>query len=286
MATQTPLVMSSRQRRRQAVDRIMTVAAYACTLTAVVVLGLVLTYVVIRGVGVWSPDFFTGLPELFGDGGGIKNALYGTLVIVGIATAIGVPVGMMTGIYLAEFGNGRLGGFIRFLADTMTGIPSIVAGIFMYGLLVTTMGFNAFAGSCALAILMIPVIARTTEETIRLVPSSIREASLALGVPQWKTTLRVVVPTALSGIITGTMLAVARVSGETAPLLFTALGNNFFNSNPFDGAMSTVSLYTYNASISPFKDVQDAAWGAALVLITIVLVMNLVARLVFERRRV
>lgn len=280
------LVMTGNQRRRQAVDKAMTTLAYACTLTAVIVLGLVLTYVMIRGIGVWSTDFFTGLPELFGDGGGIKNALYGTLVIVGIATAIGVPVGMMTGIYLAEFGHGYLGRLIRFLADTMTGIPSIVAGIFMYGLLVTTMGFNAFAGACALAILMIPVIARTTEETIQLVPHSIREASLALGVPQWKTTLRVVVPTAMSGIITGTMLAVARVSGETAPLLFTALGNNFFNSNPFDGAMSAVSLYTYSASISPFKGVQDAAWGAALVLITIVLAMNLIARLVFDRRRV
>lgn len=286
MARQSVLVTNSYQRRRQVIDRVMTTLAYACTLTAVIVLGLVLAYVVFRGIGVWSPGFFTGLPELFGDGGGIKNALYGTLVIVGIATAIGVPVGMMAGIYLAEFGSGKLGGFIRFLADTMTGIPSIVAGIFMYGLLVTTMGFNAFAGSCALAILMIPVIARTTEETIRLVPHTIREASLALGVPQWKTTLRVVVPTAMSGIITGTMLAVARVSGETAPLLFTALGNNFFNSNPFEGAMSAVSLYTYNASISPFKGVQDAAWGAALVLITIVLIMNLVARLVFERRRV
>ncbi len=280
------LTLSSNVRRRQLVDRIMTILAYSCTLLAVVVLGLVLTYVVYRGLGAWSPDFFTGLPELFGDGGGIKNALYGTLVIVGIAVLIGVPTGVMTGIYLAEFGNGILGRFIRFLADTMTGIPSIVAGIFMYGLLVTTMGFNAFAGSCALAILMAPVIARTTEESIRLVPHSIREASLALGIPQWKTTMRIVVPTAMSGIITGTMLAVARVSGETAPLLFTALGNNFFNSDPFNGAMSAVSLYTYSASISPFKGVQQAAWGAALVLIVIVLIMNLAARLIFDRRRV
>lgn len=271
--------------RRQLTDRVMTVLAYLCTLTALLSLGLVLTYVVIRGIGVWDAGFFTGLPQLFGDGGGIANAMAGTLIIVTIATAIGVPTGMMAGIYLAEFGNNALGGFIRFIADTLTGIPSIVAGIFVYGILVIPMGFNGFAGACALAILMIPVIARTTEESIRLIPGSLREASLALGIPQWKTTLRVVVPSALGGILTGTMLAVARVSGETAPLLFTALGNNFWNINPFEGAMSTVSLYTYTASIAPFRDVQSAAWGAALVLIVFVLIFNVTARLVFDRGR-
>lgn len=274
-----------RYRQRVIQDKVMTAIAYLCTAMAVIVLGLVLAYVVFRGISVWSPSFFTDLPQLFGDGGGIGPALAGTGIIVGMATLMGVPIGIMVGIYLAEFGNSSLAGFIRFLADTMTGIPSIVAGIFMYGLLVTVMGFSGFPAACALAILMIPVIARTTEESIRLVPGSLREASLALGIPQWKTTLRVVVPTAMSGIITGTMLAVARVSGETAPLLFTALGSNFWNVNPFDGAMSTVSLYTYTAAIGPYKDVQSAAWGAALVMIVIVLIMNLTARFIFDRGR-
>lgn len=259
--------------------------AYACTAIAVAVLLWVIVYVIIRGIGVWDAGFFTQNTALFGDGGGIVNALYGTGVIVLLSVAMGVPVGVMAGIYLAEFGDTRLGSFTRFMADTMSGIPSIILGLFVYGILILFMGWNAFAGAFALAILMLPVIARSTEGAIRLVPWEIREASLALGVPQWKTTLRVVVPTAASGILTGAFLAIARAAGETAPLLFTILGSSFFNANPFEGAMSAVSLYVYQASASPYDAVQAAGWGAALVLLVFVLVLNTIARAVAMRGR-
>ncbi|MBA2691837.1 MAG: phosphate ABC transporter permease PstA [Rubrobacter sp.] len=265
-------------RRRKLMDKFMTGVAYFFTFIAIAVLVWVIAYVIVRGISVWSPAFFSENTALFGDGGGIYNAMYGTFVIVLMAIAIGVPMGIMAGIYLAEFGDNRLGDFIRFIADTMAGIPSIAVGLFMYGLLILIMGWNAFAGACALAILMLPVVARTTEGIIRLVPGEIREASLALGLPQWKTMLRVVLPTAAGGIITGAFLAVARAAGETAPLIFTILGSNFFNSNPMEGAMAAVSLYVYQASSSPYQAVQEAGWGAALVLLLFVLGLNFIAR--------
>jgi phosphate transport system permease protein len=270
--------LSGNYRRRKTVDKVMTVVAYLCALFAIVALTLVIIYVVIRGIGVWSPAFFTTNTALFGDGGGIYNALYGTAMLVLLSVAMGVPVGIMAGIYLAEFGDNRLGDFIRFIADTMAGIPSIVVGLFVYGVLVLFMGWNAFAGACALAILMLPVISRTTEGIVRMVPGELREASLALGLPQWKTMLRIVLPTAAAGIITGVFLSVARAAGETAPLIFTILGSNFFNSNPFEGAMAAVSLYVYQASSSPYEAVQEAGWGAALVLMVFVLTLNFIAR--------
>jgi phosphate transport system permease protein len=265
----------------------MTVVAYLCALAAIVPLALVLIYVAAKGLGAWSPEFFTGLPKLFGSGGGISNAIIGTGITVGMASLMGIPVGIMAGIYLAEYGDNRLGAFIRFVADTMTGIPSIVIGIFAYGLLVLTMGgYNAFAGAFSLAILMVPVIARTTEGIVRLVPDSIREASLALGVPRWKTILRVVVPTALAGIVTGVLLAIARVAGETAPLIFTILGSNFLNTNIFQGPMAALPLQIYNFARSPYEGVVEAAWGASLVLVLMILVLNLLARLIFRGSRV
>jgi phosphate transport system permease protein len=278
---------SARHRRRKIVDRIMMVVAYLCALAAIVPLALVLIYVAVKGLGAWSPEFFTGLPKLFGSGGGISNAIIGTAITVGMASLMGIPVGIMAGIYLAEYGDNRLGGFIRFVADTMTGIPSIVVGIFAYGLLVLTMGgYNAFAGAFSLAILMVPVIARTTEGIVRLVPDSIREASLALGVPRWKTILHVVVPTALAGIVTGVLLAIARVAGETAPLIFTILGSNFLNTNIFQGPMAALPLQIYNFARSPYEGVVEAAWGASLVLVLMILVLNLLARLIFRGSRV
>lgn len=276
---------SSSDRRRKLMDRFMTGIAYFFTFLAIAVLVWVIAYVIVRGIGVWSPVFFTENTALFGDGGGILNAMYGTLVIVLMAIAIGVPIGIMAGIYLAEFGDNRLGDFVRFIADTMAGIPSIAVGLFMYGLLILIMGWNAFAGACALAILMLPVVARTTEEIIRLVPGDIREASLALGLPQWKTMLRVVLPTAAPGIITGAFLAVARAAGETAPLIFTILGSNFLNTNPFEGAMAAVSLYVYQASANPYAAVQEAGWGAALVLLLFVLALNFIARAIALRQK-
>lgn len=274
---------SGRYRQRKVLDKVMTVLAYLCTLAAVVPLALVLIYVAVKGLGAWSPQFFTTLPQLFGSGGGIYNAIIGTLIIVGLASLMGIPFGVMAGIYLAEYGNNRLGSFIRFTADVMTGVPSIVVGIFAYGLLVVTLGgFNAFAGAFSLAILMVPIIARTTEEIIRLVPDSIREAALALGVPRWKTILWVVVPTALGGIMTGILLAIARVAGETAPLILTILGSNFLNTNVFHGPMAALPLQIYNFARSPYAGVIEAAWGASLVLVLMILVLSLVVRLIFR----
>ena len=275
---------SSGYGRRKLVNTVMTVLAYLCAAAAIIPLTWILVYVVVKGLGAWDVEFFTGLPQLFGDGGGVRNGIVGTLVIVGLATLMGVPVGVMAGIYLAEYGNNRFGTVVRFLADTMTGIPSIVVGIFAFGLIViNTGGFSAFAGSVALALLMIPVITRTTEEIIRLVPDSIREASLGLGVSRWKTILRVVVPTALSGIVTGVLLAVARVAGETAPLILTILGTNFpISANIFDGPSTTLSLQIYQLGAQPSPEVVEVAWGAAMLLVLIVLGTSILARVIFR----
>ena len=270
--------------RRKLVDRIMTVIAYACTLIAVLPLTWIIIYVIYKGLGAWDAEFFTGLPQLFGDGGGVRNGIVGTFVIVGLASLMAVPVGVMAGIYLAEYGNNRLGSVIRFMADTLTGVPSVVVGLFVFGLVVlNTGGFSAFAGSLSLAILMIPVITRTTEEIIRLVPNSIREASLGLGVSRWKTIVRVVVPTALSGIVTGVLLAVARVAGETAPLILTILGTNFpISSNIFNGPSTSLALQIYQLGAQPSQEVVEVAWGAALLLVLIVVGTSILARVVFR----
>lgn len=275
---------STRYRRRKLIDRSMTVLAYLCTAAAIIPLAWIIIYVIIRGLGAWDIEFFTELPKLFGGGGGVSNGIVGTLVIVGLATLMGVPVGVMAGIYLAEYGDNRLGNVIRFMADTLTGVPSIVVGLFAFGIVVeTTGGFSAFAGAVALAILMVPVITRTSEEIIRLVPNSIREASLGLGVSRWKTIMRVVVPTALSGIVTGVLLAVARVAGETAPLILTILGTNFpLSSNIFNGPYTTLSLQIYQLGGQPSPQVVEVAWGAALLLVLMVLGLSIAARLIFK----
>ncbi|CAN5338247.1 phosphate ABC transporter permease PstA [soil metagenome] len=270
--------------RRKLINNTMTVLAYLCAAAAIIPLTWIIIHVIIKGLGAWDLEFFTGLPQLFGDGGGVRNGIVGTFVVMGLATLMGVPVGVMAGIYLAEYGNNRLGGLIRFLADTLTGVPSIVVGLFAFGLIVVTLGdFNAFAGAFALAVLMLPIITRTTEEIIRLVPGSIREASLALGVPRWKTITRVVIPTALSGIVTGVLLAVARVAGETAPLILTILGTNFsVDADIFEGPYTTLSLQIYQLAGQPSNQVVEVAWGAALLLILIVLSLSIGARLVFR----
>lgn len=274
--------------RRKLVDRIMTVIAYVCTALAIVPLTWIIIYTVYQGLSAWDVEFFTGLPRLFGDGGGIRNGIVGTLVVVSLASVIGVPVGVMAGIYLAEYGDGRLGMAIRFMADTMTGVPSIVVGLFAYGLIVGLTGeYSAMAGACALAVLMAPVITRTTEEIIRLVPNSIREASLGLGVSRWKTIMRVVVPTALSGIVTGALLAVARVAGETAPLILTIFGTSFaLSPNLTSAPYTTLSLQIYQLGGQASPEVREVAWGAALLLVLIVVGTSLLARLIFRGQSV
>ncbi|MDP9426634.1 MAG: phosphate ABC transporter permease PstA [Actinomycetota bacterium] len=278
---------SALYRRRKLVDRLMTVLAYACTAAAIIPLTWIVIYVSYRGLGAWDLAFFTELPQLFGDGGGVRSGIVGTLVIVGLATLMGVPVGIMAGIYLAEYGDNRLGGVIRFMADTLTGVPSIVVGLFAFGVVVVNFGYSAFAGAVALAVLMVPIITRTTEEIIRLVPDSIREASLGLGVSRWKTIMRVVLPTALSGIVTGVLLAVARVAGETAPLILTIFGTNFpISSNVFSGPSTTLSLQIFQLGGAPSPQVVEVAWGAALLLVLMVLGISLMARLVFRGQSV
>jgi phosphate transport system permease protein len=270
---------------RRFVDRFWTVASGLAVFGAVVPLASLLWLVISHGASGLSFSFFTNLPAPVGEpGGGVGNAIVGTLFMVGIASLIALPVGIGAGIFLAERGDGRLGYVIRFTADVLAGVPSIVVGIVAYGLVVATMKqFSAMAGGVALSLIMIPSLARSTEDFIRLVPTSLKEASLALGVPAWKTSLSVVLRTAAGGIVTAVLLAIARASGETAPLLFTALNNQYWNVNPMQPTASlTVQLYNY--AISPFEDWHSKAWTSALVLLMVVGVLNLMARLLSRNR--
>jgi phosphate transport system permease protein len=246
---------------------------------AVIPLVSVLWLVISRGVGGLSLSFFSGLPKPVGEvGGGVGNAIVGTLMMVGLASLVGLPIGIGAGVFLAERGDGPVGSFIRFVAEILAGVPSIVIGIVAYGLVVIPMrGFSALAGSAALAVLMIPTLARSTEEMVRLVPNSLREASLALGVPAWKTSLRIVLRTALAGITTSALLAIARAAGETAPLLFTALNNQYWNAHP-TAPTASLTVQIFNYAISPYEDWHAKAWSAALVLLLLVGGLNLVAR--------
>jgi phosphate transport system permease protein len=253
---------------------------------AMVPLVSVLWLVISRGVRGLSWSFFYALPAPVGElGGGVGNAIVGTLYIVGLACVIGLPIGIGAGIYLAERGDGRFGDAIRFTAEVLSGVPSIVVGIVAYGLLVVPMKrFSALAGGVALAILMLPAIARATEEMVRLVPGSLREGSLALGLPAWKTTLRVILPTAASGILTAVLLGVARAAGETAPLLFTSLNNQYWNWRP-DQPTASLTVQIFNYAISPYDDWRQKAWTAALVLMMLVGAASVLARLLSRQTR-
>lgn len=256
----------------------MTTVAAICALFAVSILLLILGYITYRGIGAINYQFLVDTPKPVGEGGGIGNAITGSLVLLTLASIIGLPFGIATGIYLAEFGEGRFASVVRFVTDTLTGVPSIVVGVFIYTLVVLPMKqFSALAGGLALALIMVPIVARTSEEIIRLVPASLREAALALGAPQWRVTLGVVLPAAASGIATGAMLAVARVSGETAPLLFTAFGSRFFNFY-MDQPIAALPVQIYNYAISPYDEWHAQAWAATLVLMTLILAINIVVR--------
>jgi phosphate transport system permease protein len=265
--------------RRKFVNVLMLGLSGAATMIAVVFLFSVLGYVLVQGGSALNLEFFTQLPRPVGEpGGGMANAIVGTLILISIASVIALPVGIGAGIYLSEYGSGKLGTAIRFTTDVLTGVPSIVVGIFAYTVVVLPLrSFSALAGGFALAIIMIPTVTRATEEMLKLVPGSLREASLALGVPAWKTVVRVVLPTGLAGIVTGAMLAVARVGGETAPLLFTAFGNRFW-SVALDEPISALPLQVFVFAISPYDDWRAQAWAGALVLVAMVLLINLVAR--------
>ncbi|CAA9557028.1 MAG: Phosphate transport system permease protein PstA [uncultured Thermomicrobiales bacterium] len=269
-------------RRRKIVNGIMTTLIGAAALLGVSILGIILGYIIVKGAPALNLDFFTKAPPALGEaGGGVAPAIRGSLLIVGLASLVGIPVGLGAGIYLAEFGRGRFADTVRFIADLMTGLPSIAIGAVAWALLVKRgIGtYNAIAGSVALAIIMIPIITRTTEEILKLVPNNLREASLALGTPRWKTIVSVVLPVARSGILTGVILSVARVSGETAPLLLTVLGNSFASNN-LRGPMAALPLEIYQyATKSPFADSFTKAWGASLVLIIIIGLLSLSVRL-------
>ncbi len=265
--------------KRRIVNRTMLLLSYGSAVLGVAVLFLILSYIVVKGMSSINLDFFIKLPKPTGEtGGGIANAIVGSFIVVGIASVIAIPVGVMSGIYLSEFGKNRFASLVRYFADVMNGIPSIVTGIVAYVFVVVPMHrFSALAGGIALSIMMIPIITRTSEELIRMVPDTIREAGLALGIPQWKVIMFVVLRTASTGIVTGIMLAVARVGGETAPLLFTAF-NNSFMSLRLDQPISTMTVLIYNYASSPYPDWNTIAWGTAFLLIVIVLIVNIVSK--------
>ncbi|MGZ6163523.1 MAG: phosphate ABC transporter permease PstA, partial [Myxococcaceae bacterium] len=240
---------------RKFVDRGMAVVCAVCFAVAFIPLVSVLWLVVSKGAAGLSWSFFTELPKPVGEsGGGVGNALLGTLAMVGTACLMGLPLGVGAGVYLAEKGDGTVGSTVRFMAEVLSGVPSIVVGIVAYAMVVVPMGhFSGLAGAVALAIIMIPTLARATEELVRLVPGSLREASLALGVPNWKTSVRVILRTALGGIVTACLLGVARAAGETAPLLFTALNNQYWNFNP-SAPTASLTVQIYNYAVSPYDD--------------------------------
>ncbi|MFB7460233.1 MULTISPECIES: phosphate ABC transporter permease PstA [unclassified Streptomyces] len=270
--------------RRQAKDRVATSLVWVAFLIALVPLISLVWTTVQRGVKVLDGYFLTHSMGLVADtepGGGIYHAIIGSLEQVGLATLIGAPVGVLTAVYLVEYGRGNLARAVTFFVDVMTGIPSIVAGLFILSLmLIFKMQPFGFAGSLALAILMMPVVVRSTEEMLKLVPNELREASLALGVPKWRTILRVVLPTSIGGITTGIVLAIARIAGETAPVLLLVFGNPFINTNPFEGAQSSLPLYIYQQYTNSAGSgaAYDRAWAASLTLIAFVMILNLVAR--------
>lgn len=271
--------------RRKATTMAMEALMLLCTLVAIIALGSVLGYVIVNGISAINIDFFTQLPKPVGEpGGGMANAIVGTLILLGLAALVGLPVGVLTGVYLSEFGNNPLGTVIRFVADVFTGIPTIAIGIFVYTLMVLPMrSFSAVAGGVALGIIMIPTVIRTTEEMLRLVPHSLREAGLALGIPQWRTIISIVLPSAAGGIMTGIMLAIARAGGETAPLLFTAFGNRFWHSD-LGQPIAAMTLQIFNYAISPYDEWHAQAWAGSLVLVAIILVLSVAARFFTSRR--
>jgi phosphate transport system permease protein len=274
-----------RRQLRRWKSRIMVGVLVLCALLAVLPLLLILSTVIIRGAGSINLAFFTKLPVPAGEsGGGVAHAIVGTIMMVGAACLIGLPIGIGAGIFVAEWPASRLGKVTRFIADVLNGTPSIVVGVFAWTWIVTKQGhFSGFAGSAALAVLMVPMVMRTTEEMIKLVPHSLREAALALGFPRWRTSLRVVVRTCMPGIITGVLLAVGRIAGETAPLLFTALGSGFLSTN-LAQPMAALPLVVYTYATGPYDDWHRLAWATALVLIVVVLLLSLATRLATRRR--
>src|SRR2546427_2666779 len=264
---------------------LMQTLTFSCALLVIAPLALVFYHLLQSGLGAVNWDFFTKLPKPVGEtGGGMANAIVGTFELLGLAALIGVPIGVCGGIFLSEYGHAKLNWWVRFGADVLNGVPSIIWGMVVYALVVLPMkGFSAGAGGTVLGMMMIPLIMRTTEEVLQLVPNGYREASLALGIPQWRTIVQIVVRTALKGIITGILLALARVAGETAPLLFTAFGNRFWNHNLSD-PIAALPLQIFNYAISPYEDWHRQACAGALVLLLFIAIINVRVRVLTSDR--
>jgi len=271
--------------RRHFVSGAMIGVTYLCAVLATLPLLLILWHLIAKGASSISLGFFTHMPRPVGEpGGGMANAIVGTLILIGVASAIGLPVGIGAGLYLAEKKTRPLAQTVRFLADVLNGLPSIVMGIFAWQVLVRPIGhFSALAGGVALGAMMIPLVTRTTEEMLLVVPTSLREAALALGYPKWRTSISVVLRTALAGIVTGALVAVARIAGETAPLLFTALGNQFWSTSIRE-PIAALPLQIFTYATNAYEELHRLAWAGALVLISIVLVISLAARLATRSR--
>jgi phosphate transport system permease protein len=284
--TETLLAPAPVWERRRLMNTLATGAVGACALAAVLVLLLILGHVVVQGLPALNPAFFTERPLPPGEvGGGVAPAIVGTLEMLAVAAALGIPLGVGAALYLSEFGRGRLAHVVSFSIDLVAGLPSIVIGVFVWAWLVRDVvgQYAGLAGGVALAIIMVPIVARTVQETLRLVPDALREASLALGIPRWKTILRVVLPSASAGVITAVVLALARAAGETAPLLLTALGNQFFSLDLLQ-PMAALPVQIYQYARSPYPDWHTKAWGAALVLIILIGVLSALTRWVVGRR--
>ena len=266
-------------------DSVMVFMVFLCAIGILLILFIILGHLFIQGISSLNFDFFTHLPKPVGEkGGGMANAIAGTFTLLGLAICVGVPIGLGAGVYLSEYAHLKFAHTVRFMADVMNGIPSIVYGIFAYIVCVLPMrGFSALSGGFALGIMMIPMISRTSEQFVRMVPSQLREAGLALGIPKWKVTVDIVVPAALAGITTGIMVALARVAGETAPLLFTAFGNRYWQ-HSLTQPIAALPLQVFSYAISPFDDWHRQAWAGAIVLILMVLMINGWAQFYVMRR--
>ena len=271
--------------RRKWINRIMLGLSGTAAGLVVIVLALILGYTLVNGISYLNLDFLTQIAKPVGEsGGGMRNEILGTLILIALGSLFALPIGLMTGMYLSDFAGPRMSRLVRFVADVLSGVPSIVVGVFAYAIIVRPMrSYSAFSAGVALAIIMIPVVARTTEESLRLVPHTVREAALALGISRWRMMLGVVVPGAFTGIITGIMLAIARIAGETAPLIFTALGNAFGIQGLFK-PIGALPLQIYRYAMSPYKEENQQAWAGAFLLVLLILIINILVRWLSKRK--
>jgi phosphate transport system permease protein len=285
MTTSEILKSPKNLKRRKLINSLMISLCVLAGIITILPLLYIFFYTTQSGLSSLDLDFFTQLPKPVGEeGGGMANAIVGSLILISLGALIGIPIGVLSGIYISEYSKSALSTIVKFITDILSGVPSIIIGIFAYGVIVIPMQrFSALAGGFALGILMIPTVTKITEEMLKLVPQSLREASLALGVSRWKTTLRIVLTTASSGIITGILLAIARAAGETAPLLFTAFGNSFWQTN-IDEPMAALPLQIFAYAISPYDDWHRQAWAGAFVLIFLVFIVNLIVRFVTRNK--